>query len=292
MAAVGLLHLLAGPEQLRLVIGHVDHGLRAESASEADLVASLAQRLGLEFHQTVLELDRGPGLPARARTARREALDHFAVVAQANAVVLGHTATDQAETMLLNLARGCGLDGLSAMAGVDKVWSPPRLRPLLGIAREQTRALCNLLALGFVDDPTNQDASHPRIAIRSRVLPELCALRSGATDALCAMAQTAREAEDALMQWTITQLQQRRMSDDSSRYNIRGIGELPRAIQTRFVVGVSRRAGLATADLGRRVVSDICDSFARLGPHRTWDLHGRYRAVVSHDVLWIEPPTT
>ncbi|HEY0139130.1 MAG TPA: tRNA lysidine(34) synthetase TilS, partial [Nannocystis sp.] len=147
-ALLGLLALITDADRLTLTVGHVDHGLRAGSAAEAEHVRTVAQSLGVAVHATRLTLAPGPGLPARARDARRAALRGMAAGAP---VVLAHTQTDQAETLLMHATRGAGLEGVAAMPA----WDDPWCRPLLGVPREVTRALCDRLGLGFVDDPSN-----------------------------------------------------------------------------------------------------------------------------------------
>ena len=139
---------------------HVDHGLRDGSADEADVVADAAKRFGADFETRAVVIERGPNLEARARTARYAALPAD--------VLTGHTADDQAETVLLNLLRGAGLDGLGAMS--------PERRPLLRVRRAETRALCDELGLSPVDDPMNDDASFRRVRVRRELLPLLDAI--------------------------------------------------------------------------------------------------------------------
>jgi tRNA(Ile)-lysidine synthase len=136
---------------------HVDHGLRAGSRDEADLVAAAAERFGAAFRAHRVEVAPGPNLEARARAARYAALPE--------GVLTGHTADDQAETVLLNLLRGAGLDGLAGMA--------PERRPLLRLRRAETGALCRALGLDVVRDPTNDDLRFRRNRVRHEVLPVL-----------------------------------------------------------------------------------------------------------------------
>jgi tRNA(Ile)-lysidine synthase len=136
---------------------HVDHGLRPGSGDEADVVRAVAERFGAAFEARRADLAPGPNLEARARAAR------YAVLPRD--VLTGHTADDQAETVLLNLLRGAGLDGL---AGMD-----PRRRPLRRLRRSETRALCDVLGLRPVEDPTNVDPAFRRNRVRNELLPLL-----------------------------------------------------------------------------------------------------------------------
>jgi hypoxanthine phosphoribosyltransferase len=142
---------------------HVDHGLRPESAAEADVVALAADRFGAAFSSRRVRIDPGPNLEARARAARRSVLP-----AQ---VATGHTMDDQAETVLCNLLRGAALDGLSAM-------TPGPGHPLLGLRRAETKALCEILGLLPVRDPSNEDPRHLRNRVRHELLP-LCSALAG-----------------------------------------------------------------------------------------------------------------
>jgi len=135
---------------------HVDHGLRPESAAEAEVVASAADRLGAGFRSLRVDLVPGANLEARARAARRAALPA--------GVATGHTADDQAETVLLNLLRGAGRTGLSGMRAGPS-------HPILGLRRLETRRLCAEVGVVPVEDPTNQQAAFRRNRVRLQLLP-------------------------------------------------------------------------------------------------------------------------
>jgi tRNA(Ile)-lysidine synthase len=139
---------------------HVDHGLRPGSAAEAGVVRDAAAHFGAAFRAETVAVAPGPNLEARARAAR------YAVLPAG--VLTGHTADDQAETVLLNLARGAGLDGLAGMA--------PKGRPLLALRRHETRALCAALGLDPVADPSNDDPGLRRNRVRHELLPLLAAV--------------------------------------------------------------------------------------------------------------------
>ena len=139
---------------------HVDHGLRERSETEADVVAAAAERFGARFEAHRVEVLPGPNVEARARSARYRVLPPD--------VLTGHTADDQAETVLLNLVRGAGLDGLRGM--------PVERRPLIGVRRADTHALCDALGLDPVHDPTNDDRALRRNRVRHELLPLLDAI--------------------------------------------------------------------------------------------------------------------
>lgn len=153
--------VLAGAAGCRATALHVDHGLRLGSADEAHVVKEAAQRFGADFEALSVEVAPGPNLEARARSAR------FAVLP--SDVATGHTADDQAETVLINILRGAGPDGLAGMR-------PGVRHPLLGLRRAETRALCAELGLDPVEDPTNEDLRYLRNRVRHDVLPALSAV--------------------------------------------------------------------------------------------------------------------
>ncbi len=137
---------------------HVDHRLRDGSAAEADLVERVAVELGAVFRAETVEVGPGPNLEARARTARYEVLP--------DDVLLGHTADDQAETMLLNLLRGSGPSGMAGMASDAR-------RPILALRRADTEALCKALGIAWFDDPSNDDPQFRRNRVRHEAVPLL-----------------------------------------------------------------------------------------------------------------------
>lgn len=174
---------LARAAGLDAVAIHVDHGLRPGSAAEADLVEASAGRLGAGFESRSVLVEPGPDLEARARRAR------YAVLPEG--VMTGHTMDDQAETVLINLLRGAGLDGLAGMrrrhpapSRPDPSWPDPSRpdpsrpdrvrRPLLGLRRAETPEVCRAAGLEPFHDPSNDDPAFLRNRIRAEVIPLLC----------------------------------------------------------------------------------------------------------------------
>lgn len=150
--------VLAHAAGLRVTAIHVDHGLRTTSATDIDRVLPVAESLGISVETHHVQVDPGPNLEARARAAR------YAVFPLGT--MTGHTSDDQAETVLINLLRGAGATGLSAMR-------PTTARPLLHLRRHETHALCAALNIAVVDDETNSDTRFLRNRVRHELLPAM-----------------------------------------------------------------------------------------------------------------------
>ncbi|HKB77374.1 MAG TPA: tRNA lysidine(34) synthetase TilS [Myxococcales bacterium] len=186
---------------VRVAVGHVDHALRPESAGDAEQVRDLARSLGLPFHLRRLEaLDVSElGLEGAAREARYGALAQLAAQAGADRVATAHTRRDQAETVLLRLARG---GGSGAVAGIRRKRALTEgillVRPLLGVTREATEAYCRARGLRAVEDAHNADPRRARARLRA-VMPALAAaLNPRLEEALAGAARIAAE-EDVLL---------------------------------------------------------------------------------------------
>lgn len=177
----------------------VDHGLQDDS----DVVAAGATRsaiaLGLGALVVRVEVGDEGGPEAAARDARYRVLKDAATDAGAAAVLLGHTLDDQAETVLLGLARGSGAASLQGMAPVREDDDGLRwIRPLLGVRRETTRAFCAASGLDVWDDPHNAESRFARVRVRERVLPVLeSELGPGIAEALARTAEQLREDAEA-----------------------------------------------------------------------------------------------
>ncbi|MEE1930356.1 tRNA lysidine(34) synthetase TilS [Streptomyces sp. TRM 70351] len=187
----------------------VDHGLQEGSDGRARDVAYRLTALGLAPVETAaVTVGRGGGPEAAARQARYAALDAAAERQGAAAVLLGHTRDDQAETVLLGLARGSGTRSLSGMAPVSgSLTGRPGTerryrRPFLAIDRQTTRKACMVQSLPVWDDPHNADPAYTRSRVRHEAVPALeKALGKGVVEALARTAQLSRDDADALDAW-------------------------------------------------------------------------------------------
>ena len=174
----------------------VDHGLQDGSMDAAAKARDQATALGLDpvvVKTVTVGVDGGP--EAAARTARYRALAEAAAELGAFTVLLGHTLDDQAETVLLGLARGSGAASLQGMAASTGIYR----RPLLGIRREQTVQFCEDSGLTPWHDPQNDDPAFSRVRVRKTVLPMLeTELGPGISEALARTAEQLREDAEAL----------------------------------------------------------------------------------------------
>ncbi len=185
---------------LRAVSVTVDHGLQPGSDRVAHAAARAAAALGLDPVVVRAEVGTAGGPEAAARDARYGALRDAARDAGASTVLLGHTLDDQAETVLLGLARGAGATSLAGMAPdrADEASGIRWLRPLLGLRRDTTAAACAAAGLEPWHDPHNADARFSRVRVRESVLPVLEAeLGPGIADALARTAEQLREDAEA-----------------------------------------------------------------------------------------------
>lgn len=184
----------AARRRIRVVAITVDHGLQEGSADAADAARRVAETLGASARVVRVDVGAGGGPEAAARDARYRALRNAAREEGAAAILTGHTLDDQAETVLLGLARGSGAASLQGMAVASDLDGLPMLRPLLGLRRETTRAACAAEGLTPWDDPHNADARFARVRVRERVLPVLEAeLGPGIAEALARTAEQLRE---------------------------------------------------------------------------------------------------
>lgn len=204
----------------------VDHGLQEGSAHVAARAASTARELGADAR--VLEVGVGTrgGLEAAARDARYAALD---AARDGRPVLLAHTADDQAETVLLGLARGSGSRSIAGM----RAWKAPWGRPLLRVRRIQTLAVCTELGLAVHHDPHNRDPRFTRVRLRAEVIPLLDdVLRGGVVDALGRTADSLQDDNDALDGWAEAVWERAGTPDG---LEIAPLHDLPRAVRTRVI---------------------------------------------------------
>lgn len=175
----------------------VDHALRSGSQREAALVATASEALGL-VHETLIWTGSKPnsGIAARARAARYELMTRWCHDHGIAKLLVGHTLDDQAETVVMRLARGSGVDGLSAMAPVVMNRGLALIRPLLEVSRSDLKDYLRAAGVSWIEDPTNDDTAYERVRIRNgmQALAELGITQAG----LAATARRLQRARAAL----------------------------------------------------------------------------------------------
>jgi len=288
----------------------VDHGLQEGSAERAAEVAATLKRLGLDpvYSVAIMVTDDGRGGPeAAARVARYRALEEVAgravvlgpveemagrgagqrAVAQEQAeavILLGHTLDDQAETVLLGLARGAGARSLAGMPERRGIYR----RPLLNVRRAQTSAACAELRLDPWQDPHNADSRYARARVRNHALPALeAALGPGVAEALARTARQLRADADCLDDLAFAESERLRGSaSDPAGLDVRYLSELPEAIRTRILHAAAVMAGAPPGALTARHVRQAGELVTCWHGQRWADLPGGVRVRRRDGKLW------
>jgi tRNA(Ile)-lysidine synthase len=226
----------------------VDHGLQADSAHIAGIAAEQCRSLGLDPVQVrAVEVGSEGGPEGAARTARYDALRDAADEFRADVVLLAHTRDDQAETVLLGLARGSGARSLAGMASVAGLLR----RPFLELPRATTAAACVASGLRPWHDPHNDDPQFTRVRVRHEVLPVLEeALGPGVVEALARTAGLLRADADALdmLAADVAETALRR-TDSEVHCDITTLASEPDAVRSRVLRQAALEAGCRSTDL-------------------------------------------
>ena len=236
---------------IRVVGVTVDHQLQDASSKQASKVIEQLNGMGITENEIVkVKVEINEGLEASARKARYEALDMCAQKYGAVAIYLGHTRDDQAESVLLGLARGSGTRSLSAMAQVNGKY----FRPLLAITRQQTEAACNEMNLSPWNDPHNLDTQFARVRVRNVVMPILEEnIGPGISEALARSANLLRDDADALDGLAENVIGAMDLAD----LDCEKLAALPRAIRTRILRRAIYAAGAPSGSLSAEHVSAV-----------------------------------
>lgn len=265
---------------LRLGVVVVDHGLQDGSAAVAARAADQARHLGADPVEVVrVEVGTTGGPEAAARDARRGAIAAALDRHGASAVLLAHTLDDQAETVLLGLARGSGARSLAGMRPRDGIWR----RPLLSMTREQTRAVCAAAGLEPWSDPHNDDAAYARVRVR-RLLPVLdAALGPGTVQALARTADLLRADAD-LLDELATRLAAEVTGPDGA-LDVTGLSTAPPALRSRVLRRAALDAGCPATDLSAGHVAAVSRLVTDWHGQAGIDLPGSVVATRSGDAL-------
>ena len=260
--SLALLLLTAAARPGAVEAATVDHGLRSESASEAALVADVCARLGVPHVILPVNVASGASLQAQARGARYAALADWAAARGLAALATAHHLDDQAETVLMRLARGSGLGGLAGVRPKRPLGPVVLIRPLLRWRKSELVRIVEEAGLNAVDDPANRDERHDRTRAR-QLLAETKWLEPGR---LAASAEHLAEAEAGLVFAAVRLFAERAMVDPEA-VTIDANG-LPRELQRRLLLLAMDHLGDPAprgADLDRALASLAAGKTCSLG---------------------------
>ena len=236
---------------ITLIAVTVDHQLQSGSADQAVKVQNELKAMG--YQEVIIEkvsVKEKSGLEADARTARYAALDAVAHAYGATQIFLGHTRDDQAETVLLGLARGSGTRSLSGMAVVNGKYA----RPFLQLTREQTVKACQEAKLNPWNDPHNENAKFSRVRVRNSVLPVMeSEIGPGIAAALARSAAILRDDADALDEMAQAVISRVDLKD----LDCAALAVLPRAIRSRILRAAIYAAGAPSGSLSADHLSAV-----------------------------------
>jgi tRNA(Ile)-lysidine synthase len=228
---------------ITLIAVTIDHQLQLGSDDQAQKVQVQLKAMG--YQEVIIEkvsVVEKSGLEADARTARYAALDSIAHAYGATQIFLGHTRDDQAETVLLGLARGSGTRSLSGMATINGKYA----RPFLQLTREQTVAACQEVQLQPWSDPHNTNSKFSRVRVRNKVMPVMEEeIGPGIAAALARSAAILRDDADALDEMAQAVISRVDLSD----LDCAALAELPRAIRSRILRAAIYAAGAPSGSL-------------------------------------------
>ena len=236
---------------ITLIAVTVDHQLQTGSADQAKKVQEQLKAMG--YQEVIVEkvsvLEKS-GIEADARTARYAALDAIAHAYGASQVFLGHTRDDQAETVLLGLARGSGTRSLSGMATINGKYA----RPLLQLTRVQTVAACAEAEITAWNDPHNMNEQFSRVRVRNKVMPVMEEeIGPGIAAALARSAAILRDDADALDEMAHAVISRVDLSD----LDCAALAELPRAIRSRVLRAAIYAAGAPSGSVSADHLSGV-----------------------------------
>lgn len=266
----------------------VDHALQPGSDAHAREVTERLSAMGLDPVDLItVAVGQEGGPEAAARAARYAALDAAAEHHGAAAVLLGHTRDDQAETVLLGLARGSGTRSLAGMAPVSGALSGDASdgphaarryrRPFLAIDRQTTRTGCLAQSLPVWDDPHNADPSYTRSRVRHEALPTLeKALGRGVVEALARTARLSRDDADALDAWA--DQAQRTATRADGTLDVTALHALPAAVRRRVLRRAAIAAGAPAGSLFARHIEETDRLITAWRGQRPLNLPGRVEA--------------
>ncbi|MEK3750758.1 tRNA lysidine(34) synthetase TilS [Paenibacillus sp. FSL E2-8871] len=294
--SVALLHVLheiaVNVMPLTLICAHVNHGFRAESKEEAELVRGMAEQLGLPFELAEFDIpslakESGLGPEGTAREKRYEFLIDTAHRYGARSVALAHHADDQAETVIMRLLRGSGLSGLSGIKWKRTEKKVELIRPFLRINKTALLGLCQNEGFTYAEDATNLLTKYKRNAVRLEVLPFLERYNGRVRQSLVQLAEIAG-AEDEYMEASAVKCFEELVSEGEGKYtfNRASFAAIPSALQRRLIKLILNYLSADLSALDFSKIESVRRGTLQSYP-TTWslDLGGGLTCVRQYDII-------
>lgn len=226
--SMALLHILKKSGFNKLVVAHVDHGIRAESYADAQMVAAFAKEMRCKFELQQIDLPKKAqetksNLEALGREVRYEFFRDLKKQHNAQYVVTAHHADDQLETVLMNILRGCGLEGLKGISQLDgDLW-----RPLLSLSKEEINSYCRENKIRYVLESSNNDITFRRNYLRHKVVPHLKSLNPNLLTTMQKNLKVWGMAADYFQEKAQTFLKNNTLPEEQQSYALAPFLELP-----------------------------------------------------------------
>lgn len=269
--SIVLLHLLQAMPQLDLVVAHFDHGIRAESGEDRQFVQALAGEYGLPFAYEEGKL--GPDASeAAAREARYAFLRRVMLGTRAQAIITAHHEDDLLETAIINLLRGTGRKGLSALKGRDDIY-----RPLLHVPKQEIRVYAEQHGLAWREDRTNADTAYLRNYIRHKLLPRFTPEARQRFRALIDNAAVTNTTVDTLLTNYL------HLQPTANTLDRHAIIMLPHATTRELLAAWLRAHGVRSFD--KKMIERLTVAAKTYAPGKQLDIDNRYVITVGKDVL-------
>ncbi|MFO7946104.1 MAG: tRNA lysidine(34) synthetase TilS [Armatimonadota bacterium] len=292
VALLGLLCEIRPAMDLHIVVAHYNHTIRPDADEDEQFVKELARERGCRVVAARDDVAgyaerHGMNLEAAARKLRYSFLKETAIDSNMDRIAVGHTATDVAETFLMNVLRGAGMHGLASIPPVrGRI-----IRPLIYLSRQQTESYCHRAGIEYRVDTTNLDTDYRRNQVRLKLLPRLeSEYGPGVVDALLRASLAARQE----LEWTLPLVEQawedcRVDMNAPAALGVLEAAELPRGLLVRVLRRMCETAGLDIRKIQWEHYEGIANLiYGESGTGRI-SLPGDFRARRQYDVLMIEP---
>lgn len=264
IALLAILNILSHTLKFEIVACHINHGIREESKNEEIYVRELCRSLRIKCHVFHLEFGNGfiPNLADHARNLRKERFEQLLKDENADLIVLGHTKTDQVETMLMHMIRGCGMKGAEGMRITStsiNVGGFVYLRPFLHITRKDTLEICKTLNLKFVSDSSNDDVDKLRIMLRTVIIPKMEEFNGSVQNAFANFAFALQDTNDFISAVVRKHLENCKFEKESDLkiWNMENYKTLDSIIRTELIKAICQYEKIPNSEIRFKTIKNI-----------------------------------